>query len=244
MIRIFLSPENLTSKNITITGEQARYLSLVLRVKPGDSFIVFDGLGNKYTCRIVQSRKKEITAEQITKEPYSVESSISIILAQSIPKGDKMDFIIQKATELGVNNIVPIISERSQIRQTGKTERWGKIALSAAQQSGREKVPNISRTISYDDFIYSCSGASPASTGILLYEEEKRQGLKKILANFKHCKKIVLLVGPEGGFSKNEIDMAIAKDFTSASLGPRILRTETAPIAALSIIQYELGDAG
>ncbi|GBE38571.1 MAG TPA: 16S rRNA (uracil(1498)-N(3))-methyltransferase [Nitrospirae bacterium] len=243
MIRIFLPPDELTSEQITITGEQAKHLS-VLRVKPDDQVFIFDGVGNRYTCEVLQSHKKEVTARLIKKEPYSTQSPISIVLAQGIPKGDKMDLIVQKATELGVNNIVPLISERSQIRKTSKKDRWEKIALSASQQSGREKVPNISEPLSYDEFIYSCSGETPSSAGILLYEEEKTRKLKEVLGNLRHCKRIVLLVGPEGGFSKKEAQMAIEKNFISVSLGPRILRTETAPITAISIIQYELGDMG
>ncbi|MEF9476241.1 MAG: 16S rRNA (uracil(1498)-N(3))-methyltransferase, partial [Candidatus Mariimomonas ferrooxydans] len=200
----FLPPEELTTKQITITGEQARYLSLVLHVKPGEQLIILDGLGNQFTCRIIQSRKKEVIAEQLKKAPYSAESPIAITLAQGIAKGDKMDLIIQKSTELGIKKIIPLITKRTQIRHTDKTDRWRKIALSASQQSGREKVPNISEPISYDDFIYSCSEATPTSVGILLYEEEKNLKLKEVLGKLRHCKRIVLLVGPEAGFQKKK----------------------------------------
>ncbi len=240
MIKLFLPPEELTTKQITITGEQARYLSLVHRIKPGEQLIIFDGLGNRYTCKILQSRKKEVIAEQMKKEPYSAESPIAITLAQGIAKGDKMDLIIQKSTELGIKKIIPLITKRTQIRHTDKTDRWRKIALSASQQSGRGKIPDVTEPVSFKEFFEK----QETDRGIILSEEEKERNLKKILNDFQGAIEITLLVGPEGGFSKEEKSTAIQKGFVSVSLGPRILRTETAPITALSIIQYELGDMG
>lgn len=240
MIRLFLPPEDLTSKQIIIRGEQARHLSLVLRAKPGDSLAVFDGQGHRYICKISSVHKKEVLAEKINKEPYSAESTVSITLAQGIPKGNKMDFIVQKATELGVKKIIPLITEYSQVRKTGRVERWRKIALSASQQSGRGKIPEIDEPVNFKGFIEG----NVIGYGIIFSEGEKRQSLKKTLNNFQSTDMITLLVGPEGGFSEDEVSTAIQKGFISVSLGPRILRTETAPITALSIIQYELGDMG
>lgn len=238
MIRLFLPPEKLVSRQIAITGEQARYLSLVHRIKPGEQLIIFDGLGNQYTCKILQSRRKEIIAEQMKKEPYSAESSIAITLAQGIAKGDKMDLIIQKSTELGVKKIIPLITERTQIRHTDKIDRWRKIALSASQQSGREKIPEITEPTSFEEFLER----QKTGHGIIFSEEEKERNLKKILNDFQGAIEITLLVGPEGGFSKSEVITASENGFATISLGPRILRTETAAITAISIVQYELGD--
>jgi 16S rRNA (uracil1498-N3)-methyltransferase len=123
MIRIFLPPEQLSPEQIIITGDQARYLTSVLRVKPGESLTIFDGLGFKYSCRIIKCHKKEVVAKRIKKERYSAESSISITLAQGIAKGGRMDLIIQKSTELGVKKIIPLITERSQVRHTHKLDR-------------------------------------------------------------------------------------------------------------------------
>ncbi len=281
MTRIFLPPELLIPEQITITGDQARYLSLVLRVKPGDQLIVFDGSGFKYDCTILKSHKKEIVAEKIKKEPYSVESPISITLAQGIAKGEKMDLIIQKSTELGVRKVVPLITEHSDVRHTEKLQRWRKIALSASQQSGRDKIPEIMEPVEFREFLnnlpasrcnasrqqepslFSKEGNTPLTplyrgeyspplkkgdeggfSRIIFSEEHKERNLKKILTDIKDVKNITLLIGPEGGFSKDEVTGAVEKGFIKASLGPRILRTETAPLAALSIIQYELGDVG
>jgi 16S rRNA (uracil1498-N3)-methyltransferase len=240
MIRLFLPPDKLTSKEIIIDGENARYLSSVLRVKPGELLTILDGLGNRYMCRISSIHRKEVRAEKIAQEAYSTESPVEIILAQGLPKGDKMDLIIQKTTELGVKKIIPLITERSQVRHTDKIERWRKIALSASQQSGRERIPDITHTMGFKEFLER----PKTGHGIILSEEDGEQNLKKILINLQDSKEITLIVGPEGGFSKDEVKTAVQKGFLSASLGPRILRTETAPIAAISIIQYELGDMG
>jgi 16S rRNA (uracil1498-N3)-methyltransferase len=241
MIRIFLPPEQLSSKQITITGEQARYLTLVLRAKPGETLTIFDGLGFKYSCKIIQCHKKEVIVERIKKERYSAESSISITLAQGIAKGDKMDLIIQKSTELGVKKIIPLITERAQVRRTQKLDRWRKIALSASRQSGRDRIPEIEGPVDFREFL---------SRQFPLLEKGEKGGffnsgnLKGVLSAFKNTQQLTLLIGPEGGFSKEEVNAAAENGFIEASLGPRILRTETAPITALSIIKYELGDVG
>ncbi len=251
MTRLFLPPEKLTTKQIIISEDQARYLSLVLRIKQGDSLIVFDGSGYRYICKVLQTHKKEVVIEKIKKEPYSAESSASITLAQGLPKKDKMDLIIQKSTELGIRKIIPLITERSQIRHTEKIWRWRKIALSASQQCGREKITEIEEVVNIKEFLKSTHQFSPLKKrddgellNIIFSEEQKGINLKKFLNDFKAVKNITLLIGPEGGFSGEEVSSVIEKGFIEASLGPRILRTETAPIAAISIIQYELGDMG
>jgi len=250
MTRLFLPPEILQSEKIVITGNQARYLSVVLRVKPGEGITLFDGQGFRYECRIIQSHKKEVVAERISKEPYSIESPVSIILAQGLPKADKMDLIVEKATELGARTIIPLITEYSQVRHTEKVERWKKIALSASQQSGRNRIPDILDPIGFLEYLTRISAplkeaeGAPTLSGIIFSEEKEGVNCKKILSRMRGIKNIVVLIGPEGGFSKKEVSSAVRYGFLEVSLGPRILRTETAPMAALSIIQYELGDMG
>lgn len=240
MTRIFLPPEKLSSNHIHITGEQAHYLSLVLRLAPGELLTVFDGHGYRYECKTVSVHRKGVIAEVIKKDSYSTESPITVILAQGIAKGDKMDFIVQKSTETGVSKIVPLITERSQVRHTGKIERWRKIALSASQQSGRSRVPDIEEPVYFREFLKNAN--VERSPGLIFSEEQKGKSLKEILETFRDIKTIMLIIGPEGGFSHEEVELAAGKGFAVVSLGPRILRTETAPIAAASIIQYELGD--
>jgi 16S rRNA (uracil1498-N3)-methyltransferase len=257
MIRIFLPPEDISPETVNITGDQARHLVLVLRAKPSDMITVLDGKGYKYECRILSVHKRGVSAEVLNREPYSTESPVWITLAQGIAKGDRMDLIIQKSTELGVRKIVPVITERSQVKRTNKTERWRKIGISAAQQSGRDKVPDIDEPVTMEEYL-SLQITSSAkgyiedikgvnlgpSANIILSEEYKMRKLKAVLKGLKAPIHITLLVGPEGGFSKEEVRAAVEKGFIEVSLGPRILRTETAPITAISIIQYELGDMG
>jgi 16S rRNA (uracil1498-N3)-methyltransferase len=250
MTRLFVHPESLQSEHIKITGDQARYLSVVLRVTPGEVITLFDGQGYKYECKIVQSHKKEVVAERLSKEPFSVESPVSIILAQGLPKSDKMDLIVEKATELGIRSITPLITEYSQVRHTEKVERWRKIALSASQQSGRDRIPDILDPIGFLEYLTRISAplkeaeGSATLSGLIFSEEKEGSNFKEILSGLRSIKNIVLLIGPEGGFSKKEVSSAVRHGFIEVSIGPRILRTETAPIAALSIIQYELGDMG
>jgi len=257
MIRIFLPPDKLTSDKVVIDDENARYLSIVLRTRPGEIITIFDGSGQRYICKIVQIQKKEVIVEQIKKEACPAESPVAITLAQGLPKSGKMDLIVQKSTELGVGKIIPLITERSQVRHTQKTERWRKIALSASQQSGRTKVPVITDPVNLEDYL--SNQMTPPAKGyiedvkgitlgqearIILSEEYGQRNLKQILTALKDVRDISLLIGPEGGFSGAEVVAAVKHGFLEASLGPRILRTETAPITAISIIQYELGDIG
>lgn len=243
MIRIFLPPEELRSDNVVITGDNARHLSVVLRVKPGDRITVFDGQGYKYDCSILSSHKREVIARITGKELYSVEPPLSITLAQGLPKSDKMDLIIQKSTELGASKIIPLYTERSQVRHTGKVKRWHKIALSASQQSGRDRAVQIVEPVSYRDFLTD-NILDDYQLKIVFSESTDKRNLKKLLNEYKDAEKILILIGPEGGFSEEEISFALNRDFLDVSLGPRILRTETAALTALSIIQYALGDMG
>ncbi len=276
MIRIFLPPEELASGKSIITGENARRLALVLRVQPGETVTALDGRGFRYECRVVSVHKKEVVAEVVGKESYSAESSVPITLAQGIPKGEKMDAIVQKSTELGVSKIIPLITGRSLVRHTHRAARWRRIALSASQQSGRQKIPEVESPRDFSEFLVSQiaydrpdlhpfspgdginSGSPPsipsppAGEGrgekgplkIIFSEGHGERNLKKVLRSFGGTGGITLLIGPEGGFSGEEVTEAVKTGFIRASLGPRILRTETAPVAAISIIQYELGDMG
>jgi 16S rRNA (uracil1498-N3)-methyltransferase len=241
MTRIFLSPEDISSDIVTITGDQARHLALVLRLKPSDMVSVLNGTGYEYECRIISAHKKEIRAEVLSKTPYSAESPVSITIVQGISKGERMDIAVQKSTELGAIRFIPVTTERTQVKQTQKVERWRKISLAAAQQSGRDKLLDIDEPVSLEEYL---STQVTPSANIILFEEHRDRNLKQILKGLNGVKQITVLIGPEGGFTKDEVAAAEEMGFIRASLGPRILRTETAPITILSIIQYELGDMG
>jgi 16S rRNA (uracil1498-N3)-methyltransferase len=157
-----------------------------------------------------------------------------------------MDYIIQKATELGVKKIVPVITERSQVRHTQKAGRWRKIAFSASQQSGRDKIPEVVEPLILEKFLNTLPqvSAKEGTLRLIFSESQEERNMKKVLSRFKGLHSVMLLIGPEGGFSQEEIILSVEQGFIDVSLGPRILRAETAPVTAISIIQYELGDIG
>ncbi len=254
MPRIYLPKTNIVDNTISITDEKARYLISVLRCKKGDELTVFDGEGKCFKTTIIKSEKKEITAEVTEKFLCDIESPIDIILVQGLLKGEKMDLVIQKATELGVKEIVPVVTGRSQLRETKKITRWRKIAGESSRQSGRSLVPVIHEPVEFEQFLPSCF-ASSMTHGFIFYEEgglklsEAVESLKKIEDPIPSLvkgggKELIIIIGPEGGFTKEEIAFAEAKGFFVISLGKRILRAETAAITAVALAQFLLGDMG
>jgi len=233
---LFLPPEFFLSNEPVITGEKARYLSKVLRLKSGELITLFDGQGNRYVAKCIKFSNKEVFVSILDRTTASVKSSSSLILAQGMLKGQKMDFVIQKATELGVDKIYPLITERTEVRTTARHLRWKQIAQSASEQCGRLQIPEIETPIELKDFV------KQYSSGILFWEGQAVGSLKEVLKRMARKEWLILLLGPEGGFSEAEVLMAKSHQYQPASLGPRILRSETASIAALSIVQYELGD--
>ena len=165
-----------------------------------------------------------------------MEPRIKITLAQALPKSSKMDDIVQKSTELGVFEIIPVTTERS-IPKSDKSERWNKIAKESAEQSGRVHVPQIKNTVSFDELLKSCENYG---LKLLPWECENSRSLKTELVNNKNASSVLILIGPEGGFSPKEAEKASLKGFKSVSLGKRILRTQTAGPATLAMILYEM----
>jgi len=241
MHRIFLLKSSLSDRPVVIEDEKAHYLASVLRCKPGDRIIVTDENGGSYAARVLSASKKKITIEIAGDYKMNTESSLDIILAQGLLKGEKMDFVIQKATELGVAAIIPVVTERSQLRETRKLPRWKKIAEEASRQSGRTRVPEIFGTYSFED-VFSASTLT-SGKGIIFWEQGGEK-LSAVIDRLSRRDRICLLIGPEGGFSEKEALLASEKGFMTATLGSRILRAETASITAVSVIQYALGDLG
>lgn len=239
MHRVFIQDLSLLKRPVVIKDEKAHYLISVLRCKAGDGIIVTDEKACSYTAQILSASKKEAVLDITGDYILDTESNLNIILLQGLLKGEKMDFVIQKTTELGVNGIIPVITERCQLRETRKHTRWKKIAEEASRQSGRTNIPVIFETYSLRDVFNLPDLLS--GRGIIFWEEggEKLPALTKKLL---HADKISLLIGPEGGFTENEVLLALDKGFFTATLGNRILKAETASIAAVSIIQYALGD--
>jgi len=240
MHRVFLDRSSLLENPVVIRGEKAHYLFSVLRCRPGDLFTATDEKTRSYTARIVAASKKEVVAEITGEYSASTESGLKVTLVQGILKGEKMDLIVQKATELGVDSIIPVITERSQLRDTRKLPRWKKVAEEASRQSGRSRIPEISGHSSLRE-IFDTGLIS--GEGIIFWERED-QKLATVIRNLMGRSRITLCIGPEGGFSEKEVLFASQRGFIAASLGSRILRAETASIAAVSIVQFALGDLG
>ncbi len=231
-----------------ISGEQRHYLKTVLRMKTGETIILFDGRGSEYEGIIRQESEDDLVVEVVSRSAAPGSNSVRITLCQSIPKAAKMDFIIQKGTELGVHRIIPFISGRSVPKISDdkahlKIERWRKIALEACKQSRRAHLPVIDEISDFNQMIAQISGDS---LKIILWEEEESRGLRQALADEsgRGAEEIVIAIGPEGGFTREEIAKAAGLGFISAGLGRCILRLETAALAALTIVQYEKGVIG
>lgn len=241
MPKVFLPVPEITTRIISITGENARYLTTVLRCRAGDLITVNDKGCKSYPGRIISATRKEVAVEitGAARETDS-ESPLKIRLLQGLLKGDKMDLVIQKATELGVTEIIPVITERSQVRETRKVARWQKIAQEASRQSGRSHVPAIREPAD----IESTLSGRPVSRGGIIFWEQGGERLSAVIRRFRGTPAIEVFTGPEGGFSEKEVRTAQEKGFSIATLGKRILRAETAAIVALGIVQYQLGDLG
>ncbi|MBI5400464.1 16S rRNA (uracil(1498)-N(3))-methyltransferase [Candidatus Saganbacteria bacterium] len=219
-----------------ITGSDVHHIKNVLRLKPGDPIELCDSSGKVYDARILEINDDRINYRIISEKPTAAESPIKVTLAQCLPKGKKMDLIIQKATELGVAKIIPVLSERA-ISIGEKPARWQKIARAAAEQSNRAIIPEVRAAISFKDLLPLAENFDLA---LIPWELEKERTLKNIL-NKKKPAQILILIGPEGGFSQTEVKLAQAASFISITLGPRILRAETAGLAALAMINYQFG---
>jgi 16S rRNA (uracil1498-N3)-methyltransferase len=240
MPKIFLLETELESGLLTIRDEKARYLSTILRCGRGDHLLIKDSRGNSYLSKITGVTKKEVTVEILEKQNFDPEPFFHISLLQGLLKGEKMDLVVQKSTELGVKEIIPVVTERSQIRETRKVSRWKKIAEEASRQSGRNMIPSICEPIE----IRKLFTTSRVSGGGIIFWEQKGGSFRETIKKFSGRTQIALFTGPEGGFSEKEIETASQHSFFTASLGKRILRAETAALAAVSIVQYEMGDIG
>lgn len=237
-MRFFEEAQRLKADKIVIDGENGRHISRSLRMHVGEEVELCDGDGEVLLCEIESIDGDMVTVAVKSRETDKSESKTKITLYQCLPKSDKLEVIVQKATELGVFKIVPTISERCIAKIDGKAEkklaRLKKIALEAAKQSRRGIVPEIGEPIKLSKALEQASG-----TKLFLYEGGGK-ALKVLLD--KADDEIAVFVGPEGGFSENEVELAKKSGAEIVGLGRRILRTETAPIAAVAIIMYEKGE--
>ena len=225
----------------TLTGENAHHAGRVLRLRPGETLTLCDGAGTDFDCTVEQAEKDEVVCRVQAVHPSETEPRQDMTLFMALPKGDKMDFIVQKAVECGACEVVPFISKRCVSRPDAKqlakkTERWQRIAYEAAKQCGRGIIPQVGSTI---DISKIPALISPENTGILFYECAETP-LREAVGEF--TRNIDIVIGSEGGFEQSEAEKLIAAGLKCASLGKRILRCETAPIAAISVLMNMTGN--
>ncbi|MDH3588379.1 MAG: 16S rRNA (uracil(1498)-N(3))-methyltransferase [Gammaproteobacteria bacterium] len=246
--RVFLSRPVSGAQTITTDQATAHYLSRVLRLRPGAALTVFDGTGGEYAATLTSSTRDKAELDIGEHRDRERESPLELTLAQGIARGERMDLVLQKATELGVSCIVPLLTDHTVVRlDRDRAEKrhthWQKIAISACEQCGRNRLPQVCRPCGIDDWLESL----PDSGMRLVLQPDAAIPLSE-LATDPACdpgsQGITVLIGPEGGLSQREHEIAMARDFRPVALGPRILRTETAALAALAIVQSRWGDAG
>lgn len=239
--RFFINPTDITGETAQLTGPEAHHLRSVLRLTPGDPVTFFDGTGARYQARIEQILKNRVTAT-IIEHTQDLPPKVRLHLGQALLKGQKMDLILQKATELGVDAIWPFYSEHGIHKTPRDTqmERWQRIVLEACKQCDRAKPLEIHDPREITDLM---TQPPPCDTRLIFWEHETRQTLHEVLADqTTDCRSVLFLLGPEGGFSETEVACAQQEGFIPVSLGPRILRAETATLAATAILQYSLGN--
>ena len=245
MHRFFTTPENITDENVILRGTDVAHIRTVLRLKGGDRIQVLDGRGNCYTVILRTVGRDRIESTISLKEDASnCESPLRICLGQGIVKGTGFDGIVRKSVELGVDKIVPISANRSiaklsQEDSERKINRWCRISREASKQCGRSSIPIIGpKPATVKEF---CFNNQELDLKIIFWEEERSLRIKDLLHKNK-LNSVAILIGPEGGFSSKEVEISRKYGFQSVSLGPRLLRTDTAPLAAISILQNRWGD--
>src|SRR5688572_5215119 len=229
-------------ESVTLALDEARYLREVLRLKVGDEVYVFNGEGKEFRCRIEESRRDTATLEVITEvAPARPESPLQLTLAVALLKGEKFDLVVQKATELGVTRIVPVVTKLADIRlrdtsdATKRLSRWQRIALEAAKQSGRAVVPDVLDPVGFESLVSGTGSDRP-----IMFSERDGQPLAEALVELSSS--LTALVGSEGGWTDQEITMARENGWRIVTLGGRTLRAETAAITVAALLQHLLGD--
>lgn len=244
MARFFVRKENIQATSATIAGQELEHLRRVLRLTVGDPVTLFDDTGWEHEAVIRSLHAGRGELEIRRSYEAGRESPLALTLALGLTKGEKMDFVIEKATELGVASIMPFTSsftvpKLDDKKIANRTERWQKIALSAAKQCGRTQMPVI---MPLCEFTQMVDGAGSGQLKLLFWEKETARSLRQIHEAHAHATAILIAIGAEGGLSSAEVQLANARGFHSVHLGRRILRAETAAVTALSLVQFLWGD--
>lgn len=237
----FYEPQALAEGDeLRLSDSVVQHVCRALRMRPGDSLLLFNGDGFEYTAELTEVAKRNASA-RITgvSQPQRV-SPLKVIIGQAVSRGERMDYAVQKATELGMQQLVPLFTDRCEVRlnserQDKRRQHWQQVAISACEQSLRCDLPEITDPQSLSDWLDTVE----ADLKLVLHHHTEQP-----LGDFATPASVALLIGPEGGLSEAEVELALAKGFKPVAFGPRVFRTETAPIAALSVLQYLWGDLG
>ena len=242
----YINQSDITGSTSIITGADAKHIKKVLRLKPGEMIGLFDGLGFEYKARIVHLSANNVEVLITRSFPSKTESPVQIIVAQAFLKDRKMDTLVRQLSELGITKWIPFIASRSvprpdKKRLAARTERWKKIAIEALKQCKRSRITEIGTTVSFENILKT---VKDYDLKIAFYENETKSINSILSKHDRHIGTICIMLGPEGGFTSQEIESARNCGFHISALGPRILKAETATIAASTLIQYLWGDLG
>jgi len=244
MQRYFVDPDQIGSRTVTIVGDDVHHIKKVMRFRPGDPIICCDGRGTDYITAIDTLGTDEVVCRVVERRPSAGEPRISVTVAQSLPKGDKWEWVLQKGTELGATAFLPFVSARTIVKWDAKKaekrrERWMRIVKEAAEQAHRGTIPEVMPVVDWQKLL---SRAASAGCAMIAYEGGGLP-IRQVLAEGIHSS-FLLIVGPEGGFEEREVKEAEAAGAVPVSLGSRILRTETAAVAMLTAVMYASGEMG
>lgn len=238
--RVFVEAPLASGARVRLAGSAAGHVMRVLRLRAGDAVTLFNGTGSEFAGRLEAARAGEVTVLVGEEREIRRESALPLTLAQGISRGERMDLVVQKATELGASRLVPVFTERSVVRldaqqSARKLAHWRAIAIAACEQSGRNQPPELAAALTLHEFL---DGDLGDATKLLLSPSSRL----RIPDVPKPVRSVTVLIGPEGGLTDEEQEAAVAAGFIGVRLGPRVLRTETAALAALALLQREFGD--
>lgn len=252
MYHFFVEPFQIHTEDVEILGGDVNHIKNVLRMKAGEEVMISDGFGHEYLCRVEEFLENSVRARILEQRDVAAELPSRIVLFQCLPKGDKMELIIQKAVELGAAEIVPVSSKRCVVKLDAKKEenkrkRWQAIAESAAKQSGRAIIPKVKPAV---NFLKALKQSEELDVRLIPYEcagelledghDSAMDKTRSLLSDIHRGQSVGVFIGPEGGFEKEEVDAAIKAGTKPVTLGKRILRTETAGLCILSVLMFRL----
>jgi 16S rRNA (uracil1498-N3)-methyltransferase len=244
LTRVHVAGPLISGQRLRLEGNAATHLTRVLRLRVGAALIVFDGAGGEYEGSIDKAHAGEVIVAIGARADTERESPLALTLAQGVSRGERMDLVVQKATELGVSQLVPLLTERSVVRLSAqqsdrKVNHWRAIVVAACEQCGRNRLPSVAAPVALAEYLRGGAAAGGAGETRLLLSPDATATLADVP---RPGGGVTVLTGPEGGLTEEEEKSAIAAGFTALRLGPRVLRTETAAIAALALLQRKFGD--